>query len=519
MTVNESNTGGRRVSRRFVLPAIAVRLILVATALLALLAVLVELNASSPDAALLGAIQADSILVCLSLLIAVWETGHGTWVSYPSLRRPMAFVALLTIVVLSAHLYTISSPNTSTCFDATKEVNGCIMDETYYVPSALGLLSGTQCAPYAGNCNLEHPYLAKALIAAGVAAFGLNEFGWRVFDVLLGTASIPVFFALVLAMGGGKRLAYLATLALALDTMFFVHSGAALIDVPAIFFGLLAFLAYFGEVSFWKFDKFLLSGLFLGLAAMSKETSVFMLGALLAFDAVTSKGGLKSFVLTSAKVGGAAFLVLAVGLQAYDSLYVSSFPTFYDHVHFIIVYGGGLTGHGWFDNATNTYITPLNWLGLYTPVQYLVTHVTVSAGNVTQYSYVGVGYYGATNFVTTWLTFAWVPLATLSIFRTPETHGKDSEGEDRRPVLFALIWFAAGYLPYISLWLFGRVTYPFYILPAVPAMAIGAGYFLTRPWMPRPVRYGILLLAIVWFIYFYPDKSFLPESFRAVLNH
>ena len=52
---------------------------------------------------------------------------------------------------------------------------------------------------------------------------------------------------------------------------------------------------------------------------------------------------------------------------------------------------------------------------------------------------------------------------------------------------FALLWFVLTYFPYIGLYFYGRVTYPYYILPAIPAISLGCAYLLTRKWFPREV--------------------------------
>ena len=116
--------------------------------------------------------------------------------SYPAHRTTILLLALIVLGLLGAHLYTINLPDTANCHDNTKNVDGCIMDEVYYVPAAQTLLSGEKCAPYADNCNLEHPFLSKAFIAAGIAIFGNGVFGWRIFEVLLGTFSIPLLFGI-----------------------------------------------------------------------------------------------------------------------------------------------------------------------------------------------------------------------------------------------------------------------------------------------------------------------------------
>jgi hypothetical protein len=84
---------------------------------------------------------------------------------------------------------------------------------------------------------------------------------------------------------------------------------------------------------------------------------------------------------------------------------------------------------------------------------------------------------------------------------------------------FALLWFVFCYFPYIALYYYGRITYPYYILPAIPAISIGCAYLLTRKWFFQEVAYVLLAGVFLWFFLYYPDKSFLPGQLRAILGH
>ena len=90
---------------------------------------------------------------------------------------------------------------------------------------------------------------------------------------------------------------------------------------------------------------------------------------------------------------------------------------------------------------------------------------------------------------------------------------------DFRLARLALVWFLVVFLAYVALYFYGRVTYPYYFIPAVPALAIGAAYFLTRSWFPRPVAYIFLAGVFLWFFIFYPDKASSPTQVRVWLGH
>ncbi len=413
----------------------------------------------------------------------------------------------------------------------SRGVYGCVMDETYYVPSAQGILSGDKCAPYADSCNMEHPPLAKALIAAGIAVFGVNDFGWRIANILLGTLSIPLLFVLAYLLSSNRRLAYAATLLFAADIMFFVHSSTALIDVPAVFFSLVGFVLYFRPAKVWRVDNYTLAGVFLGLAALSKETAVFAILTLVAYELVLGGSGMRATVFRLASVVAPAIILFAGGLQLYDSLltHPNTFSTclgagsfdgnFIGQIQFMLSYGSCLKGGGWTDAVLGRYITPIDWLLYYSPVQYLVTtvSVTVSGAMTSTYHYIAVGYYGTTNQLIVWEVFIWVPLVAYRLYRAKKW-GATPTLDDRFGG-FILIWFLCTYLPYVALFLYGRVTYPFYIIPAIPAMAGGAAYFVTRDWFPRKMAIAYIAAAFVIFFLYFPVKDFLPDWIRVALGH
>lgn len=455
---------------------------------------LLVLNARIPSSTLLNLIYLGMTTLVILSVISLETAFMIVLIMRRDLVRPLIFLTAITGFVFVAHLYIINEPS----FFG-------IMDEAYYVPAARTLLSGTQCALNTANCNFEHPFLSKSFIAAGMALFGYNSFGWRIFQVILGTLSIPLIFILTRQVTHNVKTAYFAAVLLSLDTMFFTHSGAALIDIQQVFFALVAFIAYFSGATFWKLDKHLLAGVALGLALLSKETAIFLLAALLTYILLFSNvRGMKGRILSSLKVLTSALLIFIFGLQIYDSLFAATaFPTFVSHIQFILAYGSELRGPGWIDSILHTPITPFNWL-----IFYWYTYTTK-----------GVVYLGVTNMIETWMTFLWVPLVVYEIFQlSKHRHALDArkrvtaifenDGE-LKLAAFALIWFFWTYFPYLALFAYGRTTYPFYIVPAIPAIAIGTAHFISRNWVPYRLSLLYLGAVFTWFIVYYP--VFFPE--------
>jgi 4-amino-4-deoxy-L-arabinose transferase-like glycosyltransferase len=465
-----------------------------------------------------------------------------------------------------------------TCYDAGAQHYGCIMDESFYVPEAMGLLAGQQCSDSFADgyhCHMEHPFLAPALVAAGMAVFGeYSTAAWRTFPVLLGTFSIPIVFGIAWKLSNDKRLAYLSALFVALDVMFFSQSSAALLDIPEIFFGLLAMLAYVWEIRFWKLDKYIITGILLGLAGLAKETAVFIALGLLTYIFFFEETKWRKKLFSVGKVAVVVILVFAIGLQVYDSTMVSpnglaagianscpgqtafsSYPNFIDHVRYILCYGSTLIAHTLLCQSSPTSasgywckypttpgnyapILPTDWLVYYTPVAYYSTSVTVCPNSVNgvcvsgQYSYVQLAYYGVTNFLVTWTIFIAVPLLAYVLYKgyRKPSQGLEAFGfaqPESGPTLssevkyagFVLTYFLWNYIPYLFLLVAGRVTYPFYMVPAIPAIAMGAAYFATRKWFPRWLLYIYIAAVFVFFFVFFPSKAFLPDWLRVIIGH
>ena len=411
------------------------------------------------------------------------------------------------------------------CYATDKQVDGCIMDEVYYVPAAQAMLAGEKCAPYQDNCNLEHPFLSKAFIAAGIAMFGNDAFGWRIFQAVLGTFSVPVLFGVCWALTKDARMSLFASFLLAFETLFFVHSSAALIDVGAVFFGLLGFFFYFSRWRWWKLGPTTLTAIAFGLSALSKETAVMLLLVLVAYHLVFGEGNWAQRYFWSLTLAAGIFVVFAAGLQVYDSLFGSgSATTFVGQMDFILKYGASLvmtpTSQGWIDSLLKTPITPLNWITYYSPVGYLVTTVKVSTSTGSSITYVGAGYYGIADQFEVWMVYLWGAYAVY-LWRKTKVTGFASEvdARDFRLVRLALIWFLVILLAYVGLYFYGRVTYPYYFIQAVPALAMGGAWFLTRSWFPQQIAYIVLAGVMLWFFIFYPDKAFLPTWLRAAIGH
>ena len=87
-------------------------------------------------------------------------------------RHPLVVAILIGLAAEALFLWGLATPHTF------------VFDEVHYVPAARQLLA------LAGPVNTEHPLLGKEIIAAGIALFGDNAFGWRIFSTLAGASVV-----------------------------------------------------------------------------------------------------------------------------------------------------------------------------------------------------------------------------------------------------------------------------------------------------------------------------------------
>ncbi|WP_242139508.1 phospholipid carrier-dependent glycosyltransferase [Sphingomonas sp. TREG-RG-20F-R18-01] len=99
-----------------------------------------------------------------------------------------------------------------------------MFDETHYVPAARTLIA------LSGPTNIEHPLLAKEIIAGGILLFGDNSLGWRFFSTLAGTATVLGVFAIVLLMVGRVRPAVFGALFTLFNFTVFVQARIGMLD-------------------------------------------------------------------------------------------------------------------------------------------------------------------------------------------------------------------------------------------------------------------------------------------------
>jgi hypothetical protein len=190
-------------------------------------------------------------------------------------------------------------------------------------------------------------------------------------------------------------------------------------------------------------------------------------------------------------------VVFFVGLWLMD-LRFSTYANPVDHLRHMVDYGTNLTSSGGKPGTCpGIDSAPWQWLVNDCEIDYLRVNVNVMSGGQIIASRATVDFRGAMN---PFLVSA-IPLALLFTAWFARQRGS-------RLAVWLLVWAAANFLPYVFLSLVThRVTYIYYFLPVVPAVAAAAAILLLRSGLPRFVAYGFVVVYMAGFVAYFPFRQ------------
>jgi dolichyl-phosphate-mannose-protein mannosyltransferase len=330
-------------------------------------------------------------------------------------------ICLISLATLIMHFSVIMNP---------REV---MFDEKYYVDDARRILNSL------GSERTEHPPLGKLLVATGIRLFGDNPLGWRFFSIISGTIIVVLFYFICRRLRMPERTTLFATFLFALENMSFVQSGIVMLDVYALVLGMAAFLLYLHEM-------YPLSGLLVGLSTLAKLNGALALIAIILHWLIVRRTKKLSFSF-SILLAPASFIVLLPLINFLIS------GQWVDPIEMTIKMWDitrSLT-FTWITNETAAY--PWSWI-------FTIRNV---------YYWVEPKYLGTVSY-TIWALI--IPATIYMIYRGNKGNGAS---------IFGLVWFASLCLIWIPVVLITkRVTYPYYIYPALGAICIGVAQGLSH---------------------------------------
>lgn len=389
------------------------------------------------------------------------------------------------------------------------QLNSFYFDEIYHARTGYEHLHQMQVY------ETTHPPMGKNFIALGIAMFGMTGFGWRFFGTLFGVLMVPALYDFVRRLTRKPHFAGFAAVLLALDFMRFSQSRLATIDSYVVLFILLG-----ADMMLWYCQSVLkkgvggsilpmaLGGIAFGFGCASKWTGMYA-GAGLAIlyfavlwqrgkDLLTQPNGkeqLKKEVIL-ALAGGVIFYVvipLAIYLASYLP-YVFRDPNFglkewWDCQQSMYWYHSRL-------DSTHPFASEwYTWLLDARPVWYYV------GGGLPEGMAASIA-----GFVSPVLMLVGMVSGLRLAYRQLIGRGSPEAG-------FLIVVTLSSLLPWV---LVSRCTFLYHFFPCVPMLAAAAALVLSQ-WedaghsdKARTWSLGILVAALVLFIWFYPVLSGLP---------
>lgn len=409
------------------------------------------------------------------------------------LSDPGQVLALLLLAAFVARAAWIALPE-----------RGLIFDEAFYVNASRVILGWDvpAAAHYAGSPagldpNTEHPPLGKVLMAVSMLVFGDNGLGWRLPSLIAGMISLVALYLVVRSAGETRRFGILAVGLFAFDNLSLVHGRIGTLDMMVLAPLLVgAWLALRG--------RWLWAGVAMGVGTLVKLTGLYGMAALLMWLGLENLGRWRAqgridlaFVRPLALVVASFVFVFGAGLAALDARF-TTYTNPLDHLRHMVTYGTLLNRPAGDDGqCTGNFSTPAQWLVNDCEMTYLRVDVTSRAGGEVVERHASIDFRGAMNPVllgALWLAF---PMAGWLAWR-----------RGRRIARWALVWAGASYLPYVALAVLqNRITYIYYFLPVIPALAVAVAALLLRSGLPRPVMWSFLVAYVAAAAAYYPFRQ------------
>jgi dolichyl-phosphate-mannose--protein O-mannosyl transferase len=277
-----------------------------------------------------------------------------------------------------------------------------------------------------------------------------TAFDWRFFSIIMGTLSIIIFYFICRKSGFSGNAATIATFLFALDDLVFVHSGLALLDVYMVTFMLAAVLFYLDE-------RYILSGIFVALAANCKLVGVLIIIAFCLHWVIYRRDKWKAFAASLA-VSAVSFVFF---LEYFD-LFISR--TAENPVTRIKALLSGTAANIFTNPKLSISSRPWTWLyPQWFRAYYMGPNVPIIA-----YSFVPQQYLA---FISPTIQILILPVIGYMIYKAIKKS---------KVAGFVLLWFLATYIVWIPLDIFtNRVTFVFYFLSTTPAICIGLGIAIS----------------------------------------
>jgi len=434
-----------------------------------------------------------------------------------------AFLILLIISLALRLLFLATPPITQN--------QGMIFDEVYYVNAVRNILGLPLSTDQYGNQrifvgaqphtdpNLEHPPLAKAIVAVFVALIGDNSWGYRLPSVLFGMITLLYFYLTVKKLGGNAKIAFFASFFFAFDVLTFIHTRIFTLDIFLVGFMITGFYYYLkGNLT--------IAGTLLALSTLCKIGGIYGVVAIGLYHLFSK---LKIKKLPSGNISiigkkaiyrfierfGIGYVVTLLVLWELLDLAIVKLPqpggwytaNVFQHMFWLFNYTvnlrvGGYTLIGEVINIkgelepNSIASPPWLWLINQRAIPYLLAAVDYYTNGKLVKTVPTLQFWGVVNPA---LIVIMLPAVVQALWSFLKSRDKAS--------LFGLIWWGATYLVWYGMALMNRVLYLFYIIQAVGSICLLSALMLNTKRFSTILYVSFTLIVLAGFIYYFPYKT------------
>ena len=416
--------------------------------------------------------------------------------------------------------------------------NGQVFDEVYFPVDAYDDVKGMQqCRPSTFQCPYNYfdpePPFAKTVIGWGEVGYGwfratfqgakgdyvdlgYNTFGWRIAVCIVGTLCVPLIYLLALRLWPNRVFAFAAAVFVCFDGMFFVQSRIGMIDIIPTFMIILCYYLFLvhaqSKTPATSIASLVTLGAGIGIGIASKWIVLAAFASILffLFGKVVWTFWTTGRVEFPGRAHWSVYLpVAAVAFVALPVLiYVGSWYPFFERGQFhtladLIRYNQDSYNYHAHLTATHPYGSPWwSWPLLARPVLYYAEYQGLGLDQFTGQPLFALIY----NLGNPWIWWTSLPcLAALPYFIVRHRS---------LPAAIILVGFITQYLPWAPI---TRVLFIYEMIGGLIFMVLALAFVLGqlaayRPQWGAKVAVAHLVLALSFFLYFYPMWSAVPIS-------
>jgi dolichyl-phosphate-mannose-protein mannosyltransferase len=357
-----------------------------------------------------------------------------------------------------------------------------IFDENFYVNAARVILGSSsfrgRVVVYGVDPTPYHPPLAKLLITLSMFLIGDNGYGWRLPSAIFGSVAVLLFY-LFLKKAENKKTALIGTFLFSFDTLIFVMSRVAMLDIFTLTFMLLGFYLYFSGRPYLSAVSMALSTL-TKLPGASGFAVVAIVEAIRFFQNRPAQRSWGSLVRWMGKYVATYVSFFLLALAVLDYFYVGSANILRP---FTFAYAQAVLRPIPVSCPRGDFIScPWQWLINQVPIGFSVFSFDLKFAMNPE------------------ILFFAVPAILYSAYRY--LRGRSLFG------LFNVVWFLVTYLPYFPPAIFTHTqTFIFYFVLTMPAVCGAIAYAIVDNRLPRVVILAYLYAVLVYFFLMFPFKA------------